>query len=136
VASFAGFGANQHFGASDGCTSLRPGGSLNEIVQFVIQHGYSVLFAWVLAEQLGMPIPSMPMLLAAGAVSGTHQLYFSLALAMSVVAAVVSDVHGNFIVNEGGATAQDVLNLIEIVKQRVKEERGIDLETEVQIIGE
>jgi UDP-N-acetylenolpyruvoylglucosamine reductase len=53
-----------------------------------------------------------------------------------VGAAVVSEVHGNFIVNEGGATAQDVLNLIEIVKQRVKESRGIELETEVQIIGE
>lgn len=53
-----------------------------------------------------------------------------------VGAAVVSDVHGNFIVNEGGATAQDVLNLIEVVKKRVRESRGIDLETEVQIIGE
>jgi len=50
--------------------------------------------------------------------------------------AVVSDVHGNFIVNEGGASAQDVLNLIEVIKQRVKAARGIDLETEVQIIGE
>jgi UDP-N-acetylmuramate--alanine ligase len=53
-----------------------------------------------------------------------------------VGAAVVSDVHGNFIVNEGGASAQDVLNLIEVIKQRVKAARGIDLETEVQIIGE
>jgi UDP-N-acetylenolpyruvoylglucosamine reductase len=53
-----------------------------------------------------------------------------------VGAAVVSDVHGNFIVNEGGAKAQDVLNLIDIVKQRVKAARGIDLETEVEIIGE
>jgi UDP-N-acetylenolpyruvoylglucosamine reductase len=53
-----------------------------------------------------------------------------------VGAAVVSDVHGNFIINEGGASARDVLNLIEIVKQRVKESRGIDLQTEVEIIGE
>jgi len=50
--------------------------------------------------------------------------------------AVVSDVHGNFIVNDGHATAQDVLNLIEVVKQRVKSARGIDLETEVEILGE
>ncbi len=53
-----------------------------------------------------------------------------------VGAAVVSDVHGNFIVNEGGASAQDILNLIDVVKKRVKESRGIELETEVQIIGE
>jgi UDP-N-acetylmuramate--alanine ligase len=50
--------------------------------------------------------------------------------------AAVSDVHGNFIVNEGNATAQDVLNLIEIIKQRAKSARGIELETEVQIIGD
>jgi len=50
--------------------------------------------------------------------------------------AVVSDVHGNFIVNEGDATASDVLKLIELIKQRAKAARGIDLETEVEIIGE
>lgn len=50
--------------------------------------------------------------------------------------AAVSDVHGNFIVNQGNATAQDVLNLIEVIKQRAKSARGIDLETEVQILGD
>lgn len=64
---------------------------MNEIVQFVVEHGYSVLFAWVLAEQLGLPIPSTPILLAAGAISGTKQMYFSLALAVGVVAAISSD---------------------------------------------
>lgn len=50
--------------------------------------------------------------------------------------AVVSDVHGNFIVNEGNATAQDVLSLIAEIKHRVKAARGIELETEVEILGE
>ena len=50
--------------------------------------------------------------------------------------AIVSDVHGNFIVNEGNATAADVLTLIDMIKQRAKAARGIDLETEVEIIGE
>ncbi|MBL9138610.1 MAG: UDP-N-acetylmuramate dehydrogenase [Verrucomicrobiales bacterium] len=50
--------------------------------------------------------------------------------------AVVSDVHGNFIVNEGGATAADVLALIELIRTRAREVRGIELETEVEIIGE
>jgi UDP-N-acetylenolpyruvoylglucosamine reductase len=53
-----------------------------------------------------------------------------------VGAAVVSDVHANFIVNEGGATARDVLNLIEVIKERARTARGIELETEVQILGE
>ena len=50
--------------------------------------------------------------------------------------AVVSDVHANFIVNDGTATARDVLNLIEIIKERARSARGIELETEVQILGE
>ena len=50
--------------------------------------------------------------------------------------AVVSTVHGNFIVNEGGATAADVLELIAQIKARARAERGIELHTEVEIIGE
>jgi UDP-N-acetylenolpyruvoylglucosamine reductase len=50
--------------------------------------------------------------------------------------AVVSQEHGNFIVNDGNATARDVLELIEILKAKVKAGRGIELQTEVEIIGE
>ncbi|MFL6594164.1 MAG: UDP-N-acetylmuramate--L-alanine ligase [Chthoniobacterales bacterium] len=48
----------------------------------------------------------------------------------------VSQVHGNFIVNDGGASAADVLQLIEKIKTTAREKRGIELETEVQIVGE
>ncbi|MGA9452504.1 MAG: UDP-N-acetylmuramate dehydrogenase [Verrucomicrobiia bacterium] len=50
--------------------------------------------------------------------------------------AVVSLEHGNFIVNDGNATARDVLELIALVKRRAKAERGIELQSEVEIIGE
>jgi UDP-N-acetylenolpyruvoylglucosamine reductase len=50
--------------------------------------------------------------------------------------AVVSAEHGNFIVNEGQATARDILDLIARLKQRANTERGIALETEVEIVGE
>jgi UDP-N-acetylmuramate--L-alanine ligase/UDP-N-acetylenolpyruvoylglucosamine reductase len=50
--------------------------------------------------------------------------------------AMISTVHGNFIVNEGNATAKDVLELIELVKQTAKARCGIELETEVEIIGD
>jgi UDP-N-acetylenolpyruvoylglucosamine reductase len=50
--------------------------------------------------------------------------------------AEVSTVHGNFIINNGDATARDVLGLIDTIKARAKKERGIDLHTEVEIIGE
>ena len=50
--------------------------------------------------------------------------------------AVVSAKHGNFIVNDGRATARDVLGLIEIIRQRAQAARGIKLETEVEIVGQ
>ena len=48
--------------------------------------------------------------------------------------AEVSTKHGGFIVNKGNATCEDILKLIEVVKKKVKEFHGVDLETEVQII--
>ena len=50
--------------------------------------------------------------------------------------AAVSEIHGNFIVNQGGATATDVLNLIELIRQLARHQRHIELETEVKILGE
>lgn len=50
--------------------------------------------------------------------------------------AVVSEVHGNFIINEGAATARDVIALIELIRTTARAQRGIDLETEVEIVGE
>src|SRR5947208_5708051 len=48
----------------------------------------------------------------------------------------VSEVHGNFIVNDGGATAAEMLELIEKIKTVARAQRGIELETEVQVVGE
>jgi UDP-N-acetylenolpyruvoylglucosamine reductase len=50
--------------------------------------------------------------------------------------ATVSQEHGNFIVTDGHATSADVLQLIDQVKTEVRRQRGIELETEVQVIGE
>lgn len=47
--------------------------------------------------------------------------------------AVVSDRHANFIVADAGATSADVLQLIEVVRERVSDRLGIDLETEIEI---
>jgi UDP-N-acetylenolpyruvoylglucosamine reductase len=48
----------------------------------------------------------------------------------------VSEIHGNFIVNDGGATASEVLELIAKIQGTARKERGIELETEVQIVGD
>ena len=49
--------------------------------------------------------------------------------------AVVSTLHGNFIVNEGGATATDVKRLIERIQTEVRRRFNIELETEVEMMG-
>lgn len=68
---------------------------------------------------------------------GAGQLVDEMGLKNSAVgAARVSEVHGNFIVNEGGASAREVLDLIAEIKAVALKERGIELETEVQIIGQ
>jgi len=50
--------------------------------------------------------------------------------------AMVSFEHGNFITNDGSATARNVLDLIALIKAKAKAERGIELHTEVEIAGE
>jgi UDP-N-acetylmuramate dehydrogenase len=48
----------------------------------------------------------------------------------------VSDIHANFIVNDGGATAADVLGLVRKIKLIVKETHGVDLRPEIRFLGE
>ncbi len=46
----------------------------------------------------------------------------------------VSEIHGNFVINAGGASSQDVLELVELVEAKIKSETGIDLEREARFI--
>ena len=65
---------------------------MNETFQFLVRHGYSVLFVWVLAEQLGLPLPATPLLLAAGALAGSGQMNLPLAISVAVLASMLGDV--------------------------------------------
>ena len=60
-------------------------------LQFVVRHGYLLVFAWVFAEQAGLPIPSAPLLLAVGALAGTHRMNLGAAIVFAVLGAVASD---------------------------------------------
>ena len=55
---------------------------------------------------------------------------------MKVGDASVSHMHSNFLINNGSATASDIENLGKMVKNRVKEVYGIDLEWEIKILGD
>src|SRR5688572_2829001 len=63
-----------------------------EIIEFLQRHGYAVLFAFVLAEQIGLPIPAVPVLLGMGVLAGSGRFSFGWAIAVAALAALVSDV--------------------------------------------
>ena len=64
---------------------------MHRTLEFLLHHGYALLLAWVFAEQVGLPIPAMPLLLAAGALVGTGHLSFLASLFYTVLAALAAD---------------------------------------------
>ncbi|HUO59849.1 MAG TPA: VTT domain-containing protein [Candidatus Acidoferrales bacterium] len=64
---------------------------MNAIVEFILKHGYSVLFAALFAHQIGLPIPGPLFLLAAGALAANGKLGFIAALALAITACVLAD---------------------------------------------
>jgi membrane protein DedA with SNARE-associated domain/rhodanese-related sulfurtransferase len=65
---------------------------MSSTVELLIRHGYSFLFAWIFTEQIGLPIPSAAVLVAAGALSGTGHMNIGMALLISIAAVGVCDV--------------------------------------------
>jgi membrane protein DedA with SNARE-associated domain/rhodanese-related sulfurtransferase len=60
-------------------------------IEFFVGHAYAILFCWVLVEQLGVPIPSIPLLLTAGTLSATHRISFVTSLSAVIIACIISD---------------------------------------------
>jgi len=64
---------------------------IKETIDFVERHGYALLFWWVFAEQGALPIPSLPLLVAAGALVRTGRMHAPAAIACCVAGALVAD---------------------------------------------
>jgi membrane protein DedA with SNARE-associated domain/rhodanese-related sulfurtransferase len=60
-------------------------------LDFFLRYAYLLVFLWVLTEQLGMPVPSTPLLLAAGTLTGTHKLHLPLVLAAALAGSLIAD---------------------------------------------
>jgi membrane protein DedA with SNARE-associated domain/rhodanese-related sulfurtransferase len=72
-----------------------------------LAHAYSVLFGWTLLEQLGLPLPSIPLLLMAGTLTATHKLRLLLVLGSVVSGSLVSDLGWFFLGKRyGGAVVR------------------------------
>ena len=64
---------------------------MHSAMDFLLRHGYIVVFVAVFIEQIGVPIPSGPVLLAAGALAGFHRFNLPAALALAVTASLITD---------------------------------------------
>ena len=64
---------------------------MHTTIEFLVHHGYAVLLIWVFVEQVGLPVPSMPLLLAAGTLAATGRLNFFASWALCTFAAVFAD---------------------------------------------
>ena len=62
-----------------------------DTLQFLVKHGYVVLFVSVLVQQLGLPLPSTPFIIAAGALAHSGQLSFAAVLLIACSAALIAD---------------------------------------------
>jgi membrane protein DedA with SNARE-associated domain len=65
---------------------------MNHTLDFVLKHGYLFIFLSVLAEQIGLPIPAVPVLLALGALAAKGQMNYPEGLVLCVCAALTADV--------------------------------------------
>jgi membrane protein DedA with SNARE-associated domain/rhodanese-related sulfurtransferase len=64
---------------------------MTETTQFLMRHGLSLVFGAVLIEQLGVPIPAVPLLLAVGALSATGNFSLAIAILFTVIACLIAD---------------------------------------------
>jgi len=66
-------------------------GPVGESVAYLARHGYTLLFAWVAAEQFGAPLPAVPILIAAGVLAASGQVSLAMCVALGVVACLIGD---------------------------------------------
>src|SRR4030095_11505715 len=82
---------------------------MNETLEFLVRHGAAVLFAAVFVEQMGVPLPAAPWLLAAGALAAGGRINWLTALAAAAFVSVLSDLIWFYLGRYGG---HRVLNLL------------------------
>ena len=82
---------------------------MNDTIEFLVRHGAAVLFAAVFIEQIGVPLPAAPWLLAAGALAGTGKMNWFVALSVAGVGSVLADLIWFYLGRHGG---QRMLSLL------------------------
>lgn len=124
-------------------TKLHATGDIVTEVEFVLEEGNRTQIKAKMSELMEKRNSKQPVNFpSAGSFFKRPEGYFAGKLiqdaglkGLSVGGAQVSELHSGFIINRGGATATDILQLMEMIQARVFDEFGVRLETEVRIIG-
>src|SRR6266536_2923693 len=82
---------------------------MNETLEFLVRHGAAVLFASVFVEQMGVPLPAAPWLLAAGALAATGRISWFVALSAATAGSLLADLIWFYL---GRYRGQRMLNLL------------------------
>jgi membrane protein DedA with SNARE-associated domain len=82
---------------------------MSETPEFLVRHGATVLFAAVFAEQIGVPLPAVPWLLAAGALASAGEMNWAMALAAATLGSLLADLVWFYL---GRHRGHHVLNLL------------------------
>ena len=82
---------------------------MSSVMSLLVHHAYAVLFTWVLLEQGGMPVPSVPLMLAAGTMSAAHKLHLEYALPVVMLASLIADSVWFFLGKQFGSKILNVL---------------------------
>jgi membrane protein DedA with SNARE-associated domain/rhodanese-related sulfurtransferase len=64
---------------------------MSGLLGLIEHHAYTLIFGWVLAEQAGVPIPSLPVMIAAGTMSAAHTLHIAYVVPLILLACLISD---------------------------------------------
>jgi membrane protein DedA with SNARE-associated domain/rhodanese-related sulfurtransferase len=82
---------------------------MDEVTQFLIRHGGFVVFAIVFAEQVGLPILALPILLAAGALAGAGKMNLAVLIVLAFTACLMGNLVWYFLGRYRGATVLQLL---------------------------
>lgn len=83
--------------------------TMTEITTFLTQYGYLVIFVWVLADQAALPLPSVPILVTAGALAADGSLHLGLVMLVATAACLLSDAAWFYLGRRQGFRTLDVV---------------------------
>ncbi len=82
---------------------------MHSVLSLLAHHTYALLFGWVLIEQGGLPIPSIPLMIAVGTMSAAHKLHVAYAIPVILFACLIADSAWYFLGRHFGSRVLNIL---------------------------